>query len=107
MLNRIKYPKLVKRVCIGLMLISTSNAAVAQAKSSYNQYILNNFILNPAQAGIENYTDVKISARDQWVGLNGAPKTTYFSIMSAYYGEVEKKKRARPAAALFLKWLSP
>jgi len=56
--------------------------ASAQQRPHYTQYILNNYILNPALSGIENYTDVKISARDQWVGLNGAPKTSYFSIQA-------------------------
>lgn len=55
---------------------------MAQQRPHYTQYILNNYILNPALSGIENYTDVKISARDQWVGLNGAPKTSYFSIQA-------------------------
>jgi type IX secretion system PorP/SprF family membrane protein len=52
----------------------------AQQRPHYTQYVLNNFILNPAVAGIENYTDLKISHRHQWVGLNGAPVTTYASI---------------------------
>src|SRR5580765_1177610 len=52
----------------------------AQQRPHYTQYILNNYILNPALSGIENYTDVKMSARDQWVGLNGAPRTCYLSI---------------------------
>ena len=51
----------------------------AQQRPHYTQYILNNYILNPALTGIENYADVKISARDQWTGLNGAPKTLYLS----------------------------
>lgn len=51
-----------------------------QAKPSYTQYILNNYILNPAVAGIENYTDVKASYRNQWTGIPGAPVTTYISI---------------------------
>jgi type IX secretion system PorP/SprF family membrane protein len=54
----------------------------AQQRPHYTQYILNNYILNPALSGIENYTDIKFSARDQWVGLNGAPKTSYFSIQA-------------------------
>jgi len=54
--------------------------AFAQQRPHYTQYILNNYILNPAISGIENYTDVKISGRDQWVGLNGAPRTAYFTI---------------------------
>jgi type IX secretion system PorP/SprF family membrane protein len=52
----------------------------SQQRPHYTQYILNNYILNPALSGIENYTDVKLSARDQWVGLDGAPKTCYFTI---------------------------
>jgi type IX secretion system PorP/SprF family membrane protein len=63
----------VMLLCVQLM---------AQQRPHYTQYILNNYILNPALSGIENYTDVKISGRDQWVGLNGAPKTGYFSIQA-------------------------
>jgi type IX secretion system PorP/SprF family membrane protein len=74
MLNR------VKKVCIGIAFLFIGNGVMAQAKSSYNQYVLNNFILNPAQAGIENYTDIKLSNRNQWVGINGAPVTTYVSM---------------------------
>lgn len=55
---------------------------MGQQRPHYTQYILNNYIINPALSGIENYTDVKLSVRDQWVGLKGAPKTTYFSIQS-------------------------
>ncbi len=52
----------------------------AQQRPHYTQYILNNYVLNPALSGIENYTDVKISGRDQWVGLEGAPQTFYLTI---------------------------
>ena len=52
----------------------------AQQQPYYTQYIMNNFILNPALAGIENYWDCKVSYRNQWVGLNGAPTTLYLTI---------------------------
>ncbi len=52
----------------------------AQQQPYYTQYILNNFILNPALAGIENYWDCKASYRNQWVGLDGAPTTLYLTI---------------------------
>jgi type IX secretion system PorP/SprF family membrane protein len=52
----------------------------AQQRPHYTQYILNNYILNPAVTGIENYTDVKLSYRNQWVGFPGAPKTFYASV---------------------------
>jgi len=54
--------------------------AMSQAKPFYTQYILNNYILNPAVTGIENYTEIKLSNRNQWTGINGAPVTSYFSI---------------------------
>jgi len=52
----------------------------AQQRPYYTQYIMNNYIINPAVAGIENYTDVKLSHRLQWIGLQDAPVTTYFTI---------------------------
>lgn len=60
-----------------ILIVSVSNA---QQRPHYTQYILNNYIINPAVAGIENYTDVKLSHRHQWVGIEGAPVTTYFTI---------------------------
>src|SRR5881396_3541479 len=67
-----------------ILLIITSSVVLstsfAQQRPHYTQYILNNYILNPALSGIENYTDLKISGRDQWVGLNGAPQTFYLTI---------------------------
>ena len=63
-----------------LVLLSGRQFLLAQQRPQYTQYILNNYIINPALSGIENYTDVKISNRDQWVGLNGAPQTMYLTI---------------------------
>ncbi|WP_430897268.1 MULTISPECIES: PorP/SprF family type IX secretion system membrane protein [unclassified Paraflavitalea] len=59
--------------CLVLML-------KAQQKPHYTQYVMNQYILNPALSGIENYTDIKLSHRHQWVGLQDAPITTYFTI---------------------------
>jgi len=62
-------------------------AAWAQQKPHYTQYILNQYIINPALTGIENYIDVKASHRHQWVGLQDAPITSYISI----HGAIGKK----------------
>lgn len=71
--------------------------AQGQQRPHYTQYILNNYIINPAVAGIENYTDVKISHRHQWVGLEGAPVTTYFTI----HGPLRKSDYNRSTATGF------
>ena len=64
------------------LLLATAPAQ-AQQLAQYSQYMNNNYILNPAVAGTEDYIDVKASTRAQWVGLDGAPRTYYLSANSA------------------------
>jgi type IX secretion system PorP/SprF family membrane protein len=73
----------MKRFFLGLCLGVGFLQVQAQQKPHYTQYILNNYIINPAITGIENYTDVKLSHRHQWVGIQDAPVTTYFTIHKA------------------------
>lgn len=70
----------MKKILVIPFIAFLSVSGLAQQRPHYTQYILNNYILNPALSGIENYTDIKISARDQWAGLNGAPRTAYISV---------------------------
>ena len=77
----------MKKVNTLLIFIIISLSSSGQAKPSYTQYVLNNYILNPAVTGIENYTDIKISNRNQWTGINGAPVSSYISI----HGSIGKK----------------
>lgn len=53
--------------------------AFAQQKPQYTQYIFNQYLLNPALSGIENYVDFKAGYRKQWAGINDAPQTTFVS----------------------------
>ncbi|MCX8020232.1 MAG: type IX secretion system membrane protein PorP/SprF [Chitinophagaceae bacterium] len=71
----------MKKLFFGILLFWQSSAYLpAQQRPHYTQYVINPFIINPAIAGIDNYTDLKMSVRDQWVGINGAPTTTYLSV---------------------------
>ncbi|MFZ4102883.1 MAG: type IX secretion system membrane protein PorP/SprF, partial [Sphingobacterium thalpophilum] len=70
----------MKRITAFLIFILISQFGFAQQKPQYTQYVMNNFILNPAIAGIENYVDLKAGYRAQWQGLDGAPVTSYISI---------------------------
>lgn len=63
-----------------LLLILCANVRLyAQQRPQYSQYLLNSYLLNPALSGIENYTDVKLGYRQQWAGLQDAPKTAFVS----------------------------
>jgi type IX secretion system PorP/SprF family membrane protein len=68
-----------KRFVIGVLL-TMALPAFTQQQPHYTQYVINNYILNPAITGIENYTDVKIGHRHQWTGITDAPVTTYLTI---------------------------
>src|SRR5882757_11446796 len=68
-----------KTVTVLTMVLAYMQGA-AQQQPHYTQYVLNQYILNPALTGIENYTDIKLSHRHQWVGLDGAPVTTYLTV---------------------------
>src|ERR1700761_6398713 len=71
----------MKRVLFLLgILITSVNVIMAQQRPQYTQYVFNNFLLNPALSGIENYTDVKAGYRSQWTGLQGAPVTAYLTV---------------------------
>jgi type IX secretion system PorP/SprF family membrane protein len=93
----------MKKKALFGMLLFAAFAAHAQQRPHYTQYILNNYILNPALTGIENYTDVKISGRDQWIGLNGAPRTVYVTV----HGPLGKKDYKTTATSFQLPGENP
>ncbi|MEO8887544.1 MAG: type IX secretion system membrane protein PorP/SprF [Mucilaginibacter sp.] len=70
----------MKRLLFYILILFFVHIAAAQQRPQYTQYVFNNFLLNPAVTGIENYTDVKAGYRSQWTGLNGAPVTSYLTI---------------------------
>ena len=93
----------MKKIVICVVVLSAFLGASAQQRPHYTQYILNSYIINPAISGIENYTDVKVSLRDQWVGLNGAPKTSYFTI----HGPLGKKDYRESATSFSVPGQNP
>lgn len=69
-----------RRLVLVEVLMSLTLLCQAQQRPQYTQYVFNNYILNPAISGIENYTDVRFGYRNQWSGIEQAPITAYFSI---------------------------
>jgi len=58
----------------------------AQQLPMYSQYVENGFLLNPAMAGSRIYTPLRLTLRQQWAGVEGAPETQALSI-SKNFGE--------------------
>jgi len=54
----------------------------AQQYGLYSQYIFNLYAINPAYAGARDALSVNGTYRAQWVGIEGAPRTSNFNIHS-------------------------
>lgn len=72
----------MKRLVYILMFFISGSFAVGQQLPVYSQYLYNKFLINPAVAGSDGYTSVNLTAREQWVGYYGAPRTYSFSVQS-------------------------
>ena len=53
---------------------------MAQQTPIYSQYVLNEFIINPAVAGTDGMTSISFTGRKQWLGWEYAPETYTASI---------------------------
>jgi type IX secretion system PorP/SprF family membrane protein len=69
-----------KIIIVVLLLTGAFTAARAQQDVLYGQYVFNNAIINPAQAGIQDQNQWGALYRNQWVGIDGAPVSKSFFI---------------------------
>lgn len=65
-----------------VVLLATVNGNVLYGQQSphYTQYYYNMQVLNPAFVGVNADLSVSALTRQQWVGVEGAPKTSTFSV---------------------------
>lgn len=69
----------MKRPLIILLFFLAGSFAFGQQVPIFSQYLYNKFLINPSVAGNDGYTSVSLTAREQWVGYSGAPRTFSFS----------------------------
>lgn len=69
----------IKFTFLGILLLLV-NSIYAQQEAQYSQYMYNTISVNPAYAGSRNVLSVLALHRSQWIGLEGAPTTSTFSI---------------------------
>jgi type IX secretion system PorP/SprF family membrane protein len=73
---------LKKLIFILTYILLTGNLSFGQQLPLYSQYLYNKFLVNPSVAGSDGYTSVSLTAREQWVGYYGAPRTFSFSVQT-------------------------
>jgi len=72
----------VKKLVFILFLSLIADLAISQQLPIYSQYLFNKFLINPAVAGSDGYTSFNLTAREQWIGYSGAPRTFSFSMQT-------------------------
>ncbi len=70
----------MKRISILIFAICFTGAVKAQQLPQITQYMNNNYVINPAVAGMYDYYQVNSTIRNQWVGMNEGPRTSVISI---------------------------
>lgn len=88
----------MKKLAFILITIAFWQVAPAQQLPIYSQYLYNKFLINPAHAGSDGYTSVNLTAREQWIGYSGAPRTYSLSWQTRFLKkpyEVKQKSSTR------------
>lgn len=74
----------MNRALLIILLLFVGNSFSAQQVMFNSQYMLNQYVINPAAAGQKLEAPLALSVRQQWAGLNGAPVTQHLSFNSKF-----------------------
>jgi len=78
---------MINRIILFIVGIIAFSSANAQQDALYSQYMFNPLAINPAYAGTRNTISGIMLYRNQWVGINGAPKTVSMAVHSPIKGK--------------------
>ena len=76
---------MLRKISLISLVLTALNSplATAQLGPMSSQYLTNQFMINPAYAGVNNVLIGMASTKGQWVGIDGAPWTHTFSLNSS------------------------
>tara|TARA_B100000945_G_C20415938_1_gene615137 strand:+ start:304 stop:1233 length:930 start_codon:yes stop_codon:yes gene_type:complete len=78
----------MKRISILVFAICFIGTLRAQQLPQITQYMTNNYVINPAIAGMYDYYQVNTTIRNQWAGMNQGPSTSVISIYGKHNDHV-------------------
>ena len=70
-----------------IFILLAGSTAIAQQDALFSQYMFNKLVINPAYTGTRDALSITMVGRQQWVGLDGAPRTATLSIHSPLRNE--------------------
>ena len=81
--KQLRIPGVIQALVICGMLANGFNAH-AQYEPQFTQYLNNELFINPAYAGSRGFAAATLLYRDQWVGIEGAPRTATFGFHAPF-----------------------
>jgi len=71
----------MKKISIYIVVMVLGKLVFSQQLHQSSMYMMNNYLLNPAEGGTEDFIDLQMGFRTQWTGLGdgNGPKTVYLS----------------------------
>ena len=67
---------------LSILAVLNSSPVSAQRDIHFSQYLFQGVLINPAYAGSKNQVENTLAYRNQWAGLQGAPKYAAYTINS-------------------------
>ncbi|MFM2225621.1 MAG: hypothetical protein RJA07_1823, partial [Bacteroidota bacterium] len=65
----------MKKIVLSIVLIVLGLSSYAQQDPQYTMYMFNQLAINPGYAGSRECLSTTVHYRNQWVGIDGSPKT--------------------------------
>jgi type IX secretion system PorP/SprF family membrane protein len=79
----------------GVLISLLTGNLLAQQEAQTSQYMLNQYIFNPAVGGTSENIEAAAGYRAQWIGLEGAPQTFYATVHGALGNKPAGKKKKK------------
>ena len=76
-----KKMKSISKICL-LVALFAINIIMAQQEPNFTLYNFNMNLINPAYAGSKDTSEINLSYRSQWIGVENAPSTQFLSYTS-------------------------
>ncbi|MEI7594700.1 MAG: type IX secretion system membrane protein PorP/SprF [Bacteroidota bacterium] len=77
----------IKLIIIAIFLLTGTIGTYAQQDPMFTQYMFNTLSVNPAYAGSRGVLNITGMSRNQWIGMEGAPRTQTFFAHTPFRSE--------------------
>ena len=71
---------MIKKSILFVSLMLIAELLLAQQLPQFTQYMMNDYVINPAIAGTKNHFEARLNQRHQWSGIDDAPRTYTLSV---------------------------